>query len=417
MRKKASISKLMSDVARFLFGVKGAVESNLKIFNTRQATGDGRRQWLSDAGVKSRIDGAIQVRSNVDPTFYSLVGSGRSGGDHHGSSLLDNPYIPYQCMDSYLSSTGLGPEKAAINRIFLILPSRKEERKILFPFHRDQEIGSSLQWDVSIYLSLDSKWEQEEGGNKHTWRAQYNGELYAAFGKDESLSKRNLLILSQLDGSAAPRKRIEEASDSFMHAPLGSGDIAQLVELRSCNWVVAIMGWTLLRQRWAVKNVEEVPPSGIPGEEDQVGPCEQLDALSPFNHLSEMRKKEGKSMDQPHRLHPVGTTRSPQERLRYPGRRTLSGLDMPRILLKERGAFWNADTGGTWLSSARATIGDKPEEGEDDVKSSYPLCPGLQLTCMKFESLVITGQPYGGEFFSGHRPSHYGSWPCPKSLP
>ncbi|KAJ0078892.1 hypothetical protein Patl1_24646 [Pistacia atlantica] len=27
-----------------------------------------------------RIDGAIQVRSNVDPTFYSLVGSGRPGG-------------------------------------------------------------------------------------------------------------------------------------------------------------------------------------------------------------------------------------------------------------------------------------------------------------------------------------------------
>ncbi|QCE10404.1 Uncharacterized protein family Ycf68 [Vigna unguiculata] len=27
-----------------------------------------------------RIDGAIQVRSNVDPTFSSLVGSGRSGG-------------------------------------------------------------------------------------------------------------------------------------------------------------------------------------------------------------------------------------------------------------------------------------------------------------------------------------------------
>nr|YP_010581460.1 hypothetical protein RF68 [Triphyophyllum peltatum]UZT27865.1 hypothetical protein RF68 [Triphyophyllum peltatum] len=54
-----------------------------------------------------RIDGAIQVRSNVDPTFDSLVGSGRSGGDHYGSSLLENLYIPYQCMDSYLSSTGL----------------------------------------------------------------------------------------------------------------------------------------------------------------------------------------------------------------------------------------------------------------------------------------------------------------------
>lgn len=37
---------------------------------------------------------------------------------------------------------------------------------------------------------------RNKGGNKHTWRAQYNGELYAAFGKDESLPKRNLLILS-----------------------------------------------------------------------------------------------------------------------------------------------------------------------------------------------------------------------------
>ncbi|KAK5819034.1 hypothetical protein PVK06_023990 [Gossypium arboreum] len=114
-----------------------------------------------------------------------------------------------------------------------------------------------------------------------------------------------VLVIWNVDGPATPRKRIEEASDSFMHAPLGSGDIAQLVELRSCNWVVAITGW--------------VPPSGIPGEEDQVGPCEQLDALSPFNPLSEMQQKEGKSMDQPHHLHPVGTMRSPQGRLRYPG--------------------------------------------------------------------------------------------------
>uniref|UniRef100_A0A0D2ZV57 Uncharacterized protein ycf68 n=1 Tax=Brassica oleracea var. oleracea TaxID=109376 RepID=A0A0D2ZV57_BRAOL len=327
-----------------------------------------------------RIDGAIQVRSNVDPTFYSLVGSGRSGGDHHGSSLLENPYIPYQCMDSYLSSAGLGIvpfepffhafprglEKAAINRIFLILPSRKEEREILFPFRlemgaglkkdlrvsRVRPVGSlnalffllievisqilpmvlhfifplrpnlnlrsrdscpytdkgcmdsreersrggplrtariprvnrklDLHWispespqtspqedrwgdsgeiqcrsnflftrgiravrrgpprllssresihPLSVYgqlslerrglekaainrifLILPSRKEEREilfpfrlemgaeGGNKHTWRAQYNGELYAAFGKDESLPKRNLLILSQLVG-------------------------------------------------------------------------------------------------------------------------------------------------------------------------------------------------------------------------
>ncbi|KAH0854188.1 hypothetical protein HID58_090134, partial [Brassica napus] len=59
---------------------------------------------------------------------------------------------------------------------------------------------------------------------------------------------------------------------------------------------------------WTVVGVggsPRVPSSGlIPGEEDQVGPCEQLDALSPFNPLSEMRQKEGKSMDRPHRLHP-----------------------------------------------------------------------------------------------------------------
>ncbi|KAK1369643.1 hypothetical protein POM88_035735 [Heracleum sosnowskyi] len=57
---------------------------------------------------------------------------------------------------------------------------------------------------------------------------------------------------------------------------------------------------------------------------------------------------------------------------------------MPRILLKERGAFGNANTGGAWLSSSRAlrcwTAGDKSEKGKDDVKLSCPLCPG-QHTC------------------------------------
>ncbi|KAI5322515.1 hypothetical protein L3X38_031587 [Prunus dulcis] len=78
----------------------------------------------------------------------------------------------------------------------------------------------------------------------------------------------------------------------------------------------------LLLRTWTVVGVggsPRVPSSGIPGEEDQVGPCEQLDALSPFNPLSEMRQKEEKSMDRPHRLHPLGTTRSPQGRLRHPG--------------------------------------------------------------------------------------------------
>ncbi|KAG4950616.1 hypothetical protein AAZX31_15G256400 [Glycine max] len=44
------------------------------------------------------------VRSNVDSTFSSLVGSGRSGGDHHDSSLLENSYIPYQYMDNFIFS-------------------------------------------------------------------------------------------------------------------------------------------------------------------------------------------------------------------------------------------------------------------------------------------------------------------------
>ncbi|TKY60332.1 hypothetical protein E2542_SST17430 [Spatholobus suberectus] len=35
-------------------------------------------------------------------------------------------------------------------------------------------------------------------------------------------------------------------------------------------------------------------------------------------------------------------------------RRSNDGLDIPRILLKDKGAFGNADTGGAWLLSARA---------------------------------------------------------------
>ncbi|TYG83500.1 hypothetical protein ES288_D01G172800v1 [Gossypium darwinii] len=48
--------------------------------------------------------GVIQCRSN----FLFTHGICEVWGDHHGTSLLDNPYIPYQCMDSYLLSIGLG---------------------------------------------------------------------------------------------------------------------------------------------------------------------------------------------------------------------------------------------------------------------------------------------------------------------
>ena len=53
----------------------------------------------------------------------------------------DGGIVPFEPFFFHAFPGGL--EKAAINRIFLILPSRKEEREILFPFRRDREIGSS----------------------------------------------------------------------------------------------------------------------------------------------------------------------------------------------------------------------------------------------------------------------------------
>ncbi|KAB2041843.1 hypothetical protein ES319_D02G175600v1, partial [Gossypium barbadense] len=124
-----------------------------------------------------RIDEAIQVRFNVYPTFYSLVGSRRSEGTttaplfsiihtslisvwtaisrvQHLTTYLHRPRTMRSSL-SFWGDGGIVPfkpffhaflgglEKATINRIFLILLSRKEEREIRFPFHWDQEIGSS----------------------------------------------------------------------------------------------------------------------------------------------------------------------------------------------------------------------------------------------------------------------------------
>jgi hypothetical protein len=95
------------------------------------------------------------------------------------------------------------------------------------------------------------------------------------------------------------------------------------------------------------------------------------------------------------------------------------------------------------MGNSRETAADKAEEGGDEVKSSWPLYPGLhtyynghyngarrgdleqilksglntdcslQLDCMKLESLVIAGQQNRGEYVLGpctHRPSHHPSW-------
>ena len=66
------------------------------------------------------------------------------------------------------------------------------------------------------------------------------------------------------------------------------------------------------------------------------------------------------------------------------------------------------------------TTSSKTARSSESLKAILSSDCRLQLACMKPESLVIAGQPYGGEFVPGpctHRPSHYGSWPCPKSLP
>ncbi|KAF2914492.1 hypothetical protein DAI22_07g119299 [Oryza sativa Japonica Group] len=98
-----------------------------------------------------RIDGAIQVRSHVDLTFYSLVGSGRSGGGTtaplfsriHTSLIsvwraISRAQVEtknYEITLSFWGDGGIVPfepffhafpgglEKAAINRTSLILPS------------------------------------------------------------------------------------------------------------------------------------------------------------------------------------------------------------------------------------------------------------------------------------------------------
>nr|UDY69510.1 hypothetical chloroplast RF68 [Pinellia cordata]UDY69523.1 hypothetical chloroplast RF68 [Pinellia cordata] len=58
----------------------------------------------------------------------------------------DGGIVPFEPF--YFHAFPEGLEKAAINRISLILPSRREEHEILFPFRRDQEIGSSHKKNV-----------------------------------------------------------------------------------------------------------------------------------------------------------------------------------------------------------------------------------------------------------------------------
>lgn len=46
-------------------------------------------------------------------------------------------------LETYFHAFPWGLEKATILHISLILPSRREERKIIFPFYKDQQIWSN----------------------------------------------------------------------------------------------------------------------------------------------------------------------------------------------------------------------------------------------------------------------------------
>ncbi|KAL1080628.1 hypothetical protein V6Z11_D09G006600 [Gossypium hirsutum] len=123
-------------------------------FHRWRGTENVRRRLLSDRCSKSSCDAKeracllsitgkqIQVKSNVDPIFYLLVGSRQSRGTTTTplfsivyTSLIsvwtaifraqgDGGIVPFKPFFSCFSQR---LKKAAINRIFLILPSRKEE--------------------------------------------------------------------------------------------------------------------------------------------------------------------------------------------------------------------------------------------------------------------------------------------------
>ncbi|MCD9641072.1 hypothetical protein HAX54_026905 [Datura stramonium] len=159
-----------------------------------------------------------------------------------------------------------------------------------------------------------------------TLGAQYNGELYAAFGKDESTEKSiDSLPIGEVSGSSpgwpsCARKELEEASDYFMHAPLARGYQLQLVELRSCNWVVAITGWMsncpggmmyLVPEPLESAALPRFPHLNLWGKRIKLALANSL-MLSPFNPWSEMhgKRKEGKSIPS---SHPARTRDHPKD--------------------------------------------------------------------------------------------------------
>ncbi|KAG6773797.1 hypothetical protein POTOM_021122 [Populus tomentosa] len=140
-------------------------------------------------------------------------------------------------------------EKAAINRIFLTLPSRKEEREILFPFRRDQEIGSSrLKKDLRVSKVFDFlQWMQRSIETSHTT----NQSIGTLVGGERQANATTIDAMIYFTGevfgsstgwpSRAKEKKIMVAYDYFIHSPLGSGGYcsvgrALLLQLDCCDY-------------------------------------------------------------------------------------------------------------------------------------------------------------------------------------
>ncbi|CAN6455160.1 unnamed protein product [Victoria cruziana] len=117
----------------------------------------GTLAWRTPPVRTGSDSGEIQCRSN----FLFTRGIWAVRGGHHGSSLLENPYIPYQCMDNYLLSIGLA--SASMGKMEHLTTHLHRPRTTRSP-QNERGDGGIVPFEpffhVSIYLSLDSRWEQ-----------------------------------------------------------------------------------------------------------------------------------------------------------------------------------------------------------------------------------------------------------------
>ncbi|XP_048233583.1 transcription factor ABORTED MICROSPORES isoform X1 [Ricinus communis] len=122
-----------------------------------------------------------------------------------------------------------GLEKAAINRIFLTLPSRNEGGEILFPFRRDQEIGSSRKKNVRFEIHRFPDWmDCCCGGTENT---QVNGGEELQFPVSSVLTCRDIIFQHPRTKYCDLLARLPSSM------PLESGIHAQALISNESRWI------------------------------------------------------------------------------------------------------------------------------------------------------------------------------------